>query len=105
MIEFTDLNFDQEAMKSDVPVIVDFWAPWCGPCKMLTPILEGLADDYDDSVKIGKLNVDDNPQIASKFSIVSIPTMLFIKDGSVMDQHVGLMSVAALKTKIDSFIS
>ncbi len=102
--EFTEQNFNDEALNADVPVIVDFWAPWCGPCKMLTPILEELAEEYDGKVKIGKLNVDDNPQIASKYGVISIPTMLFIKNGTVADQHVGLLAREPLKDKILQFI-
>src|SRR5512137_1562256 len=100
VVEFTDANFDAEALKSTLPVIVDLWAPWCGPCKMLTPIVEELAGEYAGKVKIGKLNVDDNPQTASKYSVISIPTLLFIKNGSIMDQHVGLLAKNNLKTKI-----
>ncbi len=105
IIEFTDSNFSSEALGSDTPVIVDFWAPWCGPCKMLGPILEDLAQEYVGKIKIGKLNVDDNPQTASKYGIISIPTMLFIKNGAVADQHVGLLAKDPLKTKIDNFLA
>lgn len=105
MQELTDQNFDQEALGSSEPVVVDFWAPWCGPCKMLTPILEDLAEEYEGKIKFGKLNVDDSPQVASKFSIISIPTMLFIKNGSVIDQHVGLLAKEPLKAKLNSFLS
>ena len=103
MIELTDANFDADAIKAGTPVVVDFWAPWCGPCKMLTPILEELAGEYKGKVTFGKLNVDENPGVASKYGIVSIPTILFIKGGSVVDQQVGLLAKGPLKAKIDAF--
>jgi thioredoxin 1 len=103
MIVLTDASFDAEAIKADTPVVVDFWAPWCGPCKMLTPILEELAGEYKGKVTFGKLNVDENPGVASKYGIVSIPTILFIKGGSVVDQQVGLLAKGPLKAKIDAF--
>jgi thioredoxin 1 len=105
LVEFTEQNFSDAALGSDKPVVVDFWAPWCGPCKMLTPILEELADEFEDSVVFGKVNVDDNAQIASQYNIISIPTLLFIKNGSVADQHVGLLAREPLKTKIQGFIA
>lgn len=102
--EFTDENFNEEALSSNVPVIVDLWAPWCGPCRMLTPIIEELAEEYGDRIKVGKLNIDDNPQTATQFGINSIPTVLFIKDGEVKDKQVGLLPKDPLKAKIDSLI-
>ena len=102
--EFTDDNFESEVLSSDIPVVVDLWAPWCGPCKKLTPIMEELAAVYGDKVKIGKLNVDDNPQTASKYGISSIPTIFFIKNGEIAETVVGLLSKDPLKTKIDALI-
>lgn len=102
---FTDSNFEQEAIKSALPVIVDFWAEWCGPCKMLSPILDQIADELVGKIVIGKLNVDINPQVASKYQINSIPTLLFIKNGSVADQHIGLLAKEPLKQKIERFVS
>jgi len=104
LVEFTDANFKAEAIGSQLPVLVDLWAPWCGPCKLLTPIIEDVANQYTGRVKIGKLNVDDSPQTASQYGIISIPTILFIKGGKVVDQHVGLLSKEHLKAKIDQFI-
>lgn len=102
---FTDQNFSDEVLASELPVVVDFWAEWCGPCKMLTPILEDIAPEYEGKVVVGKLNVDSNPQIASKYSINSIPTMLFFKDGEVVEQHTGLLAKGPLKVKIDRTFS
>jgi thioredoxin 1 len=101
--EFTDENFEQEVLGADLPVVVDFTAPWCGPCKVLGPIVEELAGVFEGKVKIGELNVDDNPQTASKYGIISIPTLLFVKNGSVVEQHVGLMAREPLKNTIERF--
>jgi len=105
MNEFNDENFESEVLSSDIPVIVDVWAPWCGPCKKLTPIIEELAAEYGDTVKIGKLNVDDNPQTATKYGVNSIPTVFFVKNGEIAETQVGLVPKEALKAKIDAFIS
>jgi len=99
--EFTDSNFNEEVIGSSLPVVVDFWAEWCGPCKMLTPIITDIAKEYDGKVVIGKVNVDDNPQIAAKYGINSIPSLLFFKSGQVVEQHTGLLPKAPLKSKID----
>jgi len=89
MLEFTDANFQTEVLESDRIVLVDFWAPWCAPCHMVTPILVELSEEYKDTVRIGKVNVDENVQIASQFNIRGIPTLLLFKDGAVVDQIVG----------------
>jgi thioredoxin 1 len=98
--EFTDANFSAEALQSPLPVVVDFWAEWCGPCKMLTPIITKIAADLAGRVAIGKLNVDENPQTASRYSINSIPSLLFIQNGQVIDQHTGLLAEKPLNDKI-----
>lgn len=91
-------------MEADLPVMVDFWAPWCGPCKMISPILEELAKEYAGKVKIGKLNVDDNPDTPGRFGIMSIPTLMFFKNGKVMKQTVGALSKFDLKKKISEVV-
>lgn len=98
---FTDQNFDQEVMKSEKPVLVDFWAPWCGPCQVMVPIVEELAKEMGGKVKIGKLNVDENPQVAEKFSIMSIPTIMIFKGGKVARQMVGVQAKEAIKEELE----
>lgn len=100
---FTDSNV-KEAIASGKPVVVDFWAEWCGPCRMVGPIVEELAEEYADKVTIGKLNVDENTEAPSEYGIRSIPTILFFKDGKVVDTHVGAAPKAQLKEKIDALI-
>lgn len=100
---FTDNNFNQEALQSDKPVLVDFYADWCGPCKMIAPVIEELANDYKDTFKIGKLNVDTEKEIAAQYKIMTIPTLLFIKDGEVVETIVGLVSKASLEEKLKSY--
>jgi thioredoxin 1 len=89
LVEFTDNNFEAEALKANKPVLVDFWAPWCGPCRMVGPIIEELAGSYSGQVKVGKLNTDDNPNVASRYGIMSIPTILLFKNGEIVDRIVG----------------
>jgi thioredoxin 1 len=101
-VTLTDANFHREVIQSDVPVLVDFWAAWCGPCRAIAPAIEQLAEEYQGRVKIGKLNVDDNPIVAHHFGIRSIPTMLFFVGGQVVDQQVGLLPKAHLARKLES---
>ncbi|MBM32475.1 MAG: thioredoxin [Chloroflexi bacterium] len=100
----TDQNFNQEVIESSKPVLVDFWAEWCGPCKMIAPSLEELANDYKDTIDVVKLNVDENPTTASSFSIRSIPTLLIFKDGAPVSQIVGAVPKSAIKSKIDEIL-
>ena len=104
LVEFTDDNFDAEVLKSDLPVLVDFWAEWCGPCKMIAPIIDELADQYEGDVKFTKLNVDLNPGISAKFGIRSIPTILIFKDGSPVDQIVAYQPKSNIESRIKAIL-
>lgn len=98
---FSDSDFAQEVLASDVPVMVDFYADWCGPCRMVAPIVEELAGEYAGKVKIGKINVDENPNTAMQYNVMSIPTILFIKGGKVVDQVIGALPKASLQQKLN----
>ena len=100
----TDANFDQEVMKSQIPVLVDFWAEWCMPCRMVGPIVEELAGEYEGKIKVGKLDTDGNRDTAMKFGISAIPTLLLIKDGQVVKKLVGAKSKRDLKQEIDALL-
>jgi thioredoxin 1 len=102
--EINESQFEEEVTKSEIPVLVDFWAPWCGPCKMLGPILEEVAAANDSRLKIVKVNVDENPDLAQKFEVMGIPSMFLFKNGDVIDSFTGAMSKQALTEKIDKYI-
>jgi thioredoxin 1 len=102
--ELNDGNFESEVLKSDVLFLVDFWAPWCGPCHMVTPIVEEIGNDYEGKLKVGKLNVDENSQTAGQYGIMSIPSVLFFKEGKVVDQIVGAVPKQHFVEKIDKIV-
>lgn len=103
-IQLSDASFDGEVVKSSQPVMVDFWAPWCGPCRMLSPLVEELSKEYDGKIKVGKVNTDDNAQVATKYRISSIPTLLFFKGGKVVDQLVGVHPKPEIKKRLDALL-
>jgi len=102
VIEVNDGNFEQEVLKCETPVVVDFWAPWCGPCRMIAPITAKLAEEYQGRVKFCKLNVDENPLSATKYQVMSIPLLLFLKGGKVLEQIIGAVSESAVRSKIEA---
>lgn len=104
-VHISDDTFDSEVIKSDIPVVVDFWAPWCGPCKMIAPILEEIASEYDGKVKVAKVDVDSNTKIASQYKIMSIPSLLFFKEGNLVDQVVGALPKAQLVDRVTKVLS
>jgi len=104
MLSFTDQNFEEEVLKSDTLVLVDFFASWCGPCKMLTPIIEELAGEYEGKVKIGKLSTEDNEETPQKYGIMSIPCIKFFKNGEEVDELVGMRPKESIQAKIEELI-
>ena len=103
-VDFKQDSFQKEVLDSNKPVLVDFWAEWCGPCKMLTPTINEVADDYKDKAVIGKLNVDENPTIAAEYGIRSIPSLLFFKDGKVQKQIMGAVAKEEISSALDELI-
>ena len=103
--EFTDANFKEKALAADTVSVVDFWAEWCGPCRMIGPIVEELANEYDGKALIGKLNVDHNPGVSMEYSVRSIPTILFFKNGKLVKKHVGAASRGVLEAKLNETIA
>ena len=102
--DVTDTNFDTEVIQAEKPVLVDFWAPWCGPCRMVAPVVEELAEEYDGQVEFVKLNTDDNPKVAAKYGIRSIPTLLVFKGGETVGQIVGFRPKSELKKRLDAVV-
>lgn len=104
-VQITDDTFDSEVLQSDLPVVVDFWATWCGPCKMIAPILEEIAEEMGDKVKVTKLDVDSNNKTAGKYNIMSIPSLLFFRNGELVDQVVGAIPKTQLVARLDKILA
>jgi len=104
IMEISDSSFDSEVIQSEKPVLVDFWAPWCGPCKAIGPIIEELAGEFSDKIKFAKCNVDDNPVSPGKFGIKAIPTLIFFKQGKIVDQITGMVAKSKLQQTINSVL-
>lgn len=104
VITLTDSNFEEEVIKSDVPVLIDFWAEWCGPCKMIAPSINEIAADYKGKVKVGKLDVDSNQETTAKFRILNIPTLLFFKEGKVIEQILGAVPKKRIVSTLESIL-
>ena len=105
LIDVTDATFNGEVMQSKLPVLIDMWAPWCGPCRMVEPILKKLSDKYDGKIKFCRMNVDENQKTPSLYHVMSIPNMIFLKGGKVIDTAVGAMPEAALQSKVDALLA
>lgn len=103
-LEITDANFEEVVMNSDKPVVVDFWAEWCGPCRMIGPVIEEMSGEYEGRALIGKVDVDQNPGVSAKFGVRNIPTVLFIKGGEVVDKSVGAVPKGQLTDKLDAIL-
>ncbi len=103
-LEITDSNFNELVINSDKPVVVDFWAEWCGPCKMIGPVIDEISNEYSDKAVVGKVNVDQNSSVSAQFNVRSIPTVLFIKNGEVVDKSVGAVAKNVLTQKLDALL-
>ncbi len=104
-IHVTDSAFEQVVLKSKTPVVVDFWAPWCGPCRMIAPVLESLSAEYDGKVIIAKVNTDDNPEWAMRYGVQGIPTLLFVRDGQIVDRMVGAAPAPMIRARLEKLLA
>lgn len=104
VIEINDKDFEQQVLKSSLPVVVDFWAPWCGPCRMIGPIVEKLSEEFNGKLKFCKVNVDENQQLAQKYKVMSIPTLIFFKNGQLIDQSMGAVPEKTLRSKVQGLL-
>jgi len=105
VIELSEQNWEQEVLQADKPVLVDFWAPWCGPCRIIAPMIEELAEEFGEQIKVGKLNTDENPNIAMRYGIRAIPTIILFKNGEVVDTRIGVQPKEALKQMVLEHLS
>jgi len=103
--DITDGTFEEEVLQSGQPVMIDLWAPWCGPCRMIAPVVDKLAEDYDGKIRVFRLNIDENPLTATKYHVMSIPTLLFFKDGEAVDTVVGAVPEGVITPKIDAILT